>query len=143
MTISSILVVCAVTVAVFLCAYKLGAPVRFPTVKPRFCVLPKYDVRIIPPSYLIEAADPTAELARVLKPLGFAQSRKTDKFSEFSRGSLLGDFSVEIAKVNLTFSLPIISDLHCRAVYGSFAAFDTGDLWTLCSELKNKIETVT
>ncbi len=143
MNISSFLIVTAVTVAVLILAYKRSSPALLPTQKPPFCFLPKYDVPINAPISVSGAADPIAALDRVMRSLGFAQLSETENFVGFGRGSLLGDFSVRIAKVRVEFSLPLTSDLHCRVVYGSFAAFDTGDLWTLCSEIKNEIESAT
>jgi hypothetical protein len=38
--------------------------------------------------------------------------------------------------------LPLLSETELRVEYRAFAAFDTGDLWTFCRELQEKVGTV-
>ena len=140
MKILSTVLFVAFLVALVRLAYRRKIPVPFPRLKPKFCMFPKYDLSIRTPLRVKESTDPVVMLGNLLEPFGFSQTTSTEESIQFSRGSALGDFSIEIAEVNFAFSLPIGSDLICRATYGNFAAFDTGDLWTLCSEIKTKIE---
>jgi len=139
MSLGVTLVIVVVAVAAFLVAYKLKSPIPLPASKPSFCLLPKFAFTIHLPEELVGASDSVAELGRLLEPFGFAESAHTTGTVRYSRGSLLGDFSIRIAKVDLEFSLPLESKSHLRASYGSFAAFDTGDLWSFCSELRAKV----
>ena len=139
MGVGATLIIVVAAIAVFLLAYRLKAPAALPPARPSFCFLPKYAFAIRLPANLTSASDPVAELSRLLAPLGFAESKRTADSVRYSRGSLLGDFSVEVAKVHLDVSLPLVSESHVRVAYGSFAAFDTGDLWSFCTELNVKV----
>ncbi len=57
----------------------------------------------------------------------------------YKRGSVLGDFTIKIAKVNLFFSLPLESETKLYIQYGTFALFDTGDLWKFTNEIRGKL----
>ncbi len=75
-----------------------------------------------------------------LNQLGFVEMGRDIDQIRFTRGSILGDFSVQIAKVDLTFRLPLDTETVLQVEYGAFAAFDTGDLWKFTTELKDRLE---
>jgi hypothetical protein len=77
-----------------------------------------------------------------LEQFGFREVRRDTENIEFSRGSALGDFSIKIAKLVATASLPLSNPPQLKVKYGvAFGcAFDTGDLWKFCQELTEKIE---
>ena len=92
------------------------------------------------PQALLGSSDPPAALGERLRNFGFRVDKRTENVLRFTRRSALGDFSIKIAKVNLTFAMPLTADTEVLVEYGSFAAFDTGDLWTFTSELKAGLE---
>jgi len=131
-----ILVLVAVLIALKV-AYRAKSFVPLPTAKPGFVWLPKYTV-----SLPMQTGDHEAELAARLGSHGFSQRRLRDHRIEFTRGSALGDFSIKIAKVVATTSLPASNPAQLKVEYGVLfgCAFDTGDLWQFCRELTDKIE---
>lgn len=108
--------------------------------KPMVTFLPKYLVTIRLPAGVTEASDPGAGLEELVAPLGFKLESGTKEVLQFGRGSLLGDFSIKIAKVYLRFRLPLSGETQCEVAYGFGALFDTGDLWRFANELKDKLE---
>ena len=107
--------------------------------KPAVCWLPKYIVDIPLAGNALEAS-----LTARLEHHGFRVRRRSADAIVFQRGSELGDFSIKIAKLIATVRLPISSPARMTVEYGvAFGcAFDTGDLWKFCNELKEKLETV-
>jgi hypothetical protein len=134
------LIVAGVCVGGFLVAYKLKPAGVLPASKPRFCFLPKFSSSVALPPDVTEASSPQEQLISRLEKLGFSVVRQSEDELVFSRGSALGDFTVEIAKLDITFDLPIGPSTPVEVAYGSFAAFDTGDLWQFTQELKSQLE---
>ena len=132
--------VAAVAVVGFLGAYKLKSPRPLPASKPSFCLLPKFESSISLPRSIAEAAQPSEPLAERMAEADFSVAQQTDDALVFSRGSVLGGFSVEIAKITVRFTLPLQSSARFSIEYGSFAAFDTGDLWQFTEELTARVE---
>lgn len=121
-------------------AYRLKTSPGLPDTKPAFCLLPKYRVSLRLPPDIVSSSDPISVLGQRLAEFGFSESKREAGFVRYSRGSLLGDFSIKIAKVNLTFPLPLEADTVVEIAYGQIAAFDTGDLWRFATELKARTE---
>ncbi len=140
MDILTVAIIAAVAIIGFLSAYKLKSPQPLPSSKPSFCFLPKFEGSISVPPINAETTQPTDFLAERLAEAGFSVAQRTDDELVFSRGSVLGDFSVKIAKVNMRFDLPIQPSTRFTIEYGAFAAFDTGDLWQFTQELKDIVE---
>ncbi len=138
MDFSSIAVVVLAAVA-FLVAYKFKAPAPLPDRKPSLCLLPKFKGTMVVPPGISQAADPAEALGRALSEFGFSEATRKGREIVFARGSAIGDFSIRIAKVNFRVSLPIESSATFSIEYGSFAAFDTGDLWQFAQELTRSI----
>ncbi len=111
--------------------------VPLPPTKPAFCLLPKYTFTIP-----IQGTNAEADLAAILVQFGFREPQRDATAIVFTRGSALGDFSVKIAKLVVTASLPVSHPVELKIEYGVVVgcAFDTGDLWKFCNELIEKVE---
>ena len=129
-----------IALIIFLVAYKTKEPTPLPFVRPTFACLPKYITPIALPQDIIAAGSPELALGERLAEYGFSESSQTVGKVCYTRGSIVGDLSVKIAKINLTFSLPLYRRPTMTVVAGGPLAFDTGDLWKLTTELKEKLE---
>lgn len=106
-------------------------------VKPSFAILPKYKTCI----EINEADGAIVDyITRSFTQFGFKVSSTNSGIISYSRGHVLGDFSIKLSKVNLTFLQISESAGVLTIAAGWVSAFDTGDHWQLLSELKNKLE---
>ena len=105
--------------------------------KPGFALFPKYKTTI---SLSSSNNQNTDYITQKLAELGFKVTSSKDGVTSYSRGSIMGDLSVKIAKVNLTFSMSSNSEGILTVGAGWIAAFDTGDHWQLLSEIKDRVE---
>lgn len=137
--VSLLIIVVGALVGVFV-AYRLKTARDLPASKPSFCLLPKYKVSLRLPPEVVSSSEPISLLGQRLAEFGFSESKRESGILRYSRGSLLGDFSIKIAKVNLTFPLPLEAETAVEIAYGQIAAFDTGDLWRFATELKARTE---
>ena len=80
------------------------------------------------------------ELEFMMSGLGFKSSRKTDDILTFRRGSVIGDISIKLAKINVAMCKIMPSEHEITVEAGWVAAFDTGDHWQFITELGEKIE---
>ena len=80
------------------------------------------------------------QLEKNLVELGFKKKGESGAKTKFSRGSLLKDFSVERAAVDICLYKLSGTKYEITVNAGWVAAFDTGDLWQLMTELSKKIE---
>ena len=101
--------------------------------KPGIAFLPKY-------KKTVKHSLTDAELASIMTGLGFKSSKKTNEISKFSRGSVVGDISIKLAKVNVTMRKIEPNEHEITVEAGWVAAFDTGDHWRFITELGEKIE---
>jgi len=113
---------------------------ELPEKRPRFAWMPKYRCHCTVPDSMRSSSDPARALVLRLTDRGFACDRQTPVALHLTRGHAKGDFSVELAKINLTFSLPIEVQTELVVEADWVAAFDTGDLWQLTTELKALVE---
>lgn len=120
--------------------YKDGTAQLLPNKRPWFCWLPKFKTTVNLPSTIVNYADPLQSLGDKLQELGFRLEYQETGFARFTRGSKYGDFSTKIMKIDLTFSTPIKQETDVIVEYGEFAAFDTGDLWKLTTEVKQHLQ---
>jgi len=127
-------------VAVVAYFYTRKAATDLPGKRPRLAWMPKYRCRCEPSASVLSSPDPARALVLRLGELGFVCERQTPLALHFSRGHAQGDFSVELAKLDVTVSLPIESSTELLVEAGWVAAFDTGDLWQLTTELKALVE---
>jgi hypothetical protein len=121
--------------------YRRQQAKSLPDRRPRVQWFPKYRATIAIPAALLGAEDSGAALGDQLGTLGFVVQERNDQVLSFKRGSVLGDFSTKLTKVDLIFSLPLSSETGLVVEYGTtLVAFDTGDLWALTAELKEMLE---
>lgn len=102
--------------------------------KPSIALLPKYKKHI---STSLMHSDLEGKLAQY----GFKKLGSKNDTIYFTRGALLGDFSVKLMKIKLgvTPLEPYKFEITLQA--GWLVAFDTGDFWTFITELSRKLET--
>ena len=129
------LVSITVIVAAITVLYRVAPYRELGDAKPRLAVFPKYRTSLDPPS-----GESMEALEEKLAEYGFRKSRESEESVTFSRGSLLGDFSIRLAKMSLKIAKPIVPGTTARLEAAWVMAFDTGDLWDLLSELREKLE---
>ena len=122
-----------VGVAVMTVSYKLAPYREANGNRPLFVLLPKY-------RKLIQHTKSSEELEGELSRFGFNKVRQADDVTYYTRGSVLGDFSINLAKVNVALRevAPHQHELTVQA--GWVAAFDTGDHWQFITELGRELE---
>ena len=134
-----ILLLVAAVLAIVLAIY-VGSRYRIlPDRKPALCWFPKYRFSVDLPPVVTGREQPLDAVAERMETLGFQLKKADDAGALFSRGSIAGDISIEIVKVNVRFPLPLAPTPEVRAGY-AFAFFDTGDLWAFCQELKSTLQ---
>ncbi|MDH3972848.1 MAG: hypothetical protein OEV42_01095 [Deltaproteobacteria bacterium] len=121
--------------------YKVLPHRNIGTKKPVISLLPKYRTWVTLPSSVSNANNPMEELEKILSKYGFIKKSQGGETSKYSRGHILGDFSVKLAKVNLLVTVPKSNGVDMFIEAGWVVAFDTGDFWKFLTELKQKIET--
>lgn len=128
-------IIFAVVIVCITFIYKLMPFRDLAHTKPALTLFPKYRTTL----QLSDELSDDAKLEDRFSQLGFTL-RKTDENKRiFYRGSLLGDFSVKILKLKCAVvTSPDSTSLTIEA--GWMIAFDTGDLWTFTSELKQKLQ---
>jgi hypothetical protein len=101
--------------------------------KPRLAIFPKY-------KKLVNHSLSDAQLEERLSEFGFRKVKHADSVARYSRGSVLGDFSINLAKVDVGLReiSPGVHEVTVQA--GWVAAFDTGDHWQFITELASKLE---
>ncbi|UTW04705.1 hypothetical protein KDX31_06815 [Amphritea atlantica] len=113
--------------------YKLIPCRNLGTKKPFIALLPKYKKSV-------KHSLSNADLEEKLAGFGFKKVKESESWQTFTRGSILGDISIKLAKVNV--GLRKISDYEHEVTVqaGWVAAFDNGDHWKFTKELTEKIE---
>ena len=101
--------------------------------KPVIAFLPKYKKTV---THTLT----NKELELIMTGLGFKASKKRGEISRFSRGSVIGDISIKLAKVNVSMHRINPSEHEITVEAGWVAAFDTGDHWKFITELGEKFE---
>ena len=108
--------------------------------KPFVSILPKFKTTVKLPATLLASENPEKGLEEVLSEYGFIRKSKNNSVTKYSRGHVLGDFSIKLVKINLLVTEPKSGSAEFAIEAGWVAAFDTGDLWQFLTELKTKIE---
>jgi hypothetical protein len=127
-----ILVTAVVLVLVITAVYRL-MPYRIASgKKPSFTLLPKY-------RKTIDTSLDFEQLDKELEQYGFKKSKSDGGTDYYTRGSLLGDFSVNLMKVRLGVSKPENGKAELTLEASWVVAFDTGDFWSFISELGRKL----
>ncbi len=136
MVLLNAVVIAGVLIIIMLLLYRMRNPKEYPEKKPAFAMLPKYRLIV----KLSAGSNSKELLSNKLSTLGFKLSGDTSSQIVFSRGSVLGDISIKITKVNLKFDKPLSEKTGLTVEYGAFAFFDTGDLWEFIRELSDKLK---
>ena len=139
----NLIIFVAVTLAVITTLYKITPHRSLGEKKPFISFFPKFKTNVKLPSALLESENPEKELETSLSDYGFIKKTKNDSITKYSRGHILGDFSIKLAKVNLLVTEPNSGCVEISIEAGWVAAFDTGDFWKFLTELKSKIENKT
>ncbi len=100
--------------------------------KPHLAILPKYKKRIT-------HALSRQQIEQKLTELGFKKLDENDSTLKFSRGSILGDISIKLTRVDVGLQIISSSELEVTVQAGWLAAVDTGDHWSFITELCEKI----
>jgi len=101
--------------------------------RPFLALVPKYKKRIV-------SSESDEALEEQLARYGFRKRKQSGATASFTRGSVLGDLSIELAKVDVGLSRLNDEALEITVQAGWVAAFDTGDHWELITELGRKLE---
>ena len=101
--------------------------------KPFFALLPKYKAVIRSDSEL-----PIDE--KLLSDLGFKKVKQKESTVKYTRGSVLGDISIKLSKVDVYLTTVTATEKEIAVQAGWVAAFDTGDHWQFLNELSKKLE---
>ena len=139
----NLIIFVVVTLAVITILYKIKTPKNLGDKKPFISFFPKFKTNVKLPSALLESENPEKELESTLSEYGFIKKSKNVSITKYSRGHILGDFSIKLAKVNLLVTEPNSGCVEISIEAGWVVAFDTGDFWKFLTELKGKIENKT
>ena len=131
--------------------YRGKVPRVLPDAPPAVCPFPKWVAPVAYAPALAGAADFAAALLGRLGPEGFAVESRDAGAVTLTRGNVVGDFSVKVAKVRLTCETPAGgvgngadragAGGHVRAEYLiALPLFDTGDLARLLADVREKLE---
>jgi hypothetical protein len=102
------------------------------TKKPAIALLPKY-------KHLLEHEISRQQLEKELANYGFRKTDEEGNRAKFTRGSVLGDFSINLAKVNVGVIEHAQNRHELTVEAGWMVAFDTGDHWKFLTELCDKL----
>lgn len=111
--------------------------------KPFISFFPKYKTNVALPTSILNKENPERELETVLSQYGFVKRAQSGDITKYSRGHILGDLSIKLAKVNLLVTTPESNCVDISIEAGWVVAFDTGDFWKFLLELKEKVENIT
>ena len=142
MDINFIIYVAVITTAITV-LYKIKPHKSLGEKKPFISFFPKFKTSVKLPSSLLESENIEKELESSLSEYGFIKKNKNGSTTKYSRGHILGDFSIKLAKVNLLVTEPNSGCVEIAMEAGWVVAFDTGDFWKFLTELKEKIENKT
>ena len=100
--------------------------------KPSFALMPKY-------KQVVDTEKTNSEIEQIMSGLGFKKVKEGAPL-KYTRGSVLGDISIKLSKVDVHLSeiSPKKREISIQA--GWIAGFDTGDHWQFLYELSKKIE---
>lgn len=120
--------------------YRLKQPAVWPAGRRTVCWFPKYQLSAELP--VTGEASIEEQLTNRLSEHGFHLHRHEDTQFVFTRGSVLGEFSIKWVRLNIfvvaPVSNPVTLEIEYAAAFGTL--LDTGDLWRLCREIKETIE---
>ncbi len=129
-----------IAVALFRWIYKKRKPRPLDKKEPWLKWFPKYKVSVKIPPDILDSENPDDRLENRLTPMGFRHEAWTKEAVHFTRGKSWGDFHAKLVKMRLSFSHPLEADCDMQVEVGSVCLFDTGDLWKVAREAKERIE---
>ncbi|WP_448547655.1 hypothetical protein [Thalassotalea fusca] len=121
-----------ILLSIFRYFYKKRKATFVEETKPKLKWFPKYVVPLNLPIGITIDAD-TLEV--ILAASGFTFQYTTKNNIYFSRGKAWGDLSINYIKINLIFNKELNRNSLIQVEVADVCLFDTGDLWTLSSEL--------
>ncbi|MFW1563312.1 hypothetical protein ACEV87_22710 [Vibrio parahaemolyticus] len=130
---TEIIITLVVVLVIFTASYKFLPYRSIGDRKPVVTFLPKYQKEI-------ETRKTDTEIENQLKEYGFSKVGRSNGISSYARGSVLGDFSIKLAKVNIKINRASGSTVIVHIEASWFVAFDTGDFWQFLTELTEKIQ---
>lgn len=136
----NLIIFVAVALAVITMLYKILPHRNMEEKKPFISLFPKFKTKVKLPPALLESVNPEEALETVLSEYGFNKKNKNNSITKYSRGHILGDISIKLAKINLLVTKPVSDYIEISIEAGWVVAFDTGDFWKFLAELKDKIE---
>ncbi|BFM49012.1 hypothetical protein [Marinomonas sp. THO17] len=101
--------------------------------KPFFALFPKY-IKVI------ECDTQSTSEEEILSGLGFKKVKQDASITKYTRGSVLGDISIKLSKVDVYLRSISPTEMEVAVQARWVAAFDTGDHWQFLSELSKKLE---
>lgn len=127
-------IISLVLVLLFITAlYKLLPYREMGSKKPFFALFPKY-------KKTIPSTTSDLNIEQLLNGLGFKKVKQDDSSSKYTRGSMLGDISIKLAKIDVYLKTISSTEKEVAVQAGWVAAFDTGDHWQFLNELSQKLE---
>lgn len=101
--------------------------------KPFLALMPKYKT-------VIKHDSESLNEEEILSGLGFKKVKQEASITKYTRGSVLGDISIKLSKVDVYLRSVSSTEKEVAVQAGWVAAFDTGDHWQFLSELSRKLE---
>ena len=132
--------VAVVELIAFILLYKILPHRNIGDTKPSFSFFPKFKTKVKLPETLLESENVEKALEELLSEYGFVKKSQKNFVTKYSRGHILGDFSIKLLNVNLLVTKPKSGVVEFAIEAGWVAAFDTGDFWQFLTELKAKVE---
>ena len=131
-----------IAVALFRWIYRKRQARPLDEKKPRLKWFPKYRTTLRPAPEILKSEDPGSSLEARLESIGFRHESWTKKAIHFTRGKSWGDFHAKLIKLRVSFSFPLGETAEMRLEVANVCLFDTGDLWKVAHEIKDRVETV-
>lgn len=126
-----------ILISIFRYFYKKRKAVPLEAKKPMLKWFPKYLVPITLAKSVTSSSEANDLLETMLANFGFTFQYATKNQLYFSRGKSWGDFSINIIRINLVFDTPLNEVTMMKVEIADMCFVDTGDLWTLSTELSN------
>lgn len=127
------LIIAAAIVVAITILYKILPFRSAGSTKPFVAFLPKY-------KKVLDIALPDDVIEEKLSIHGFKRIGDSNGVMTFSRGSVIGDISIKLAKVKIGVKNLSNAKLEVTIQAGWVAAFDTGDHWKFIMELCKQLE---
>lgn len=129
-----------IVVAIFQWIYRRRKARPLEEKKPWLKWFPKYRATLRPAPGILKSEDPSRSLEICLEPIGFKHESWTKETIQFTRGKSWGDFHAKLIKLRVSFSYPLGETVEMRLEVAKVCLFDTGDLWKIAHEIKDRVE---